>query len=400
MFDSENDMQAWLSGELKEKDLGELIINIDEFEKKEAINLEERKVKESFTYCLKSLHLTSVISEDENISLKPGDTLRPDFLLYASETESIVIVELKNISGPTRQAGTEIHAYSSELKSYIPFISEGDIVNVIISTSWPVLLKHYVFHEIFWLQRNIICLEPIIENNEKKLVIKDISFLIDGTVPVKLCDRHLGGYQICLYKNGSGNMDSNIEQMKTSVLSMAVKGNTQRNHGFAILWKDLWINTMAPYSITVVNFAPFNSLERLFHAEDFEPNEITERIIKDIIIECAPEGHGQSLESIREHGSKFLQAFSSPRAEGFHTWDVLKKSFQERAKLISFHSWGIFDELFSDKLAKEYEKGNLNISASDPKLGLKTIEEMLNPNYQFINLSYYNHWNDEDEDEL
>lgn len=405
MFISEKEMQDWLSDKLqKDISLGDLLSNIEEFEDFTPSNLSERKMFESFNHCLKSLYINEVISGNKNISLNPKDSLRPDFLLYSPEAESNLIVELKNFSGASRQAGTEISAYASEVKSYVPFISDGDIINVIISPVWPALLRHYVFHEIFWVQRNIICLEPTTNcDREVGLKIKDIPSLIEDDATFKIGYEHLGGYQLCLYDynlysdpNNRSRIDPHIEQMKTAINAMATKGNSQKSHGFAFLWKDNWELSLAPYSITVINFAPFQSVERLFHDENFMPNEITEKFV-DIITDFAPEGHGESLNAITDSGIKFIENFCSPRHEGFTKWDNLKDTMLRKCDLISFHPWGVFEELYSDKLLNEYQNGNLTISSDNPELGLRMLNEVIDPNYEFINLAFLNYDPDEDE---
>lgn len=398
IFKSEDEMQNWLSDQLKDEYcFDELIIDREDLNTIVPKDLAEKKIIESYKNCLKSLNVVSVFSENENISFNTSDILKPDFLLYAPETESMVIIELKNLVSPSRQVGTEISAYASEIKSYIPFISEGNIINVIISTVWSTLVRHYVFQEIFWLQRNIICLEPQNINGHIKLAIKDARSFIDDSVALKLSEEQLGGYQICLYdyglygnKNDRTRLDTNIEQMKTAISFMSIKGNSQKNHGFAFLWKDNWELSIAPYSITVLNFAPFQSLERLFHDENFEPNEITKRFIH-IIKEYSPTGQGQSLDEIADTGIKFLEDFCEPRMESFTTWGSLKETMLNRCELISFHGWGIFAELFSDKLIEEYRKGNSTISSTDPNLGLELINELVDPNYDFYDLTYYDY---------
>lgn len=315
-----------------------------------------------------------------------------------------MIVELKNFGGASRQAGTEISAYASEVKSYVPFISDGDIINVIISPVWTTLLRHYVFHEIFWVQRNIICLEPVSNSKDEiGLKIKKIPSLIEDKASFKIGYEHLGGYHLCLYDynlyhepNNRNRIDPHIEQMETAIKAMATKGNSQRNHGFAFLWKDNWELSLAPYSITVVNFAPFKSVERLFHDEVYTPNEITERFV-EIIIDHAPEGHSQSLNAITDSGIKFIADFCNPRPEGFTSWDNLKDTMMRRGDLISFHPWGVFEELYSDELLIEYKNGNRTISSNNAELGLRMLKSIIDPNYKFINLAYLNYDPDEEE---
>lgn len=391
LFASEDAMQKWLSGKLKStKSLADIVIGIDEFTEQKFTNFVDIKLHKTFIHCLQSFYITEIISENENISLKEGDILKPDFLLYAPETESIVILELKNLASPSRQAGTEVSAYASEIKSYIPFISDGDLINVIISPIWTTLLKHYILHELFWLQRNIICLEPIKVGADIFLKILNIKDLIDNQISLRLSEKHLGGYQLCLYDYSKSNFESHIEQMKSALSIMATKGNSQKNHGFAFLWKDNWDLSRAPYSITILNFAPFHSLERFFHDENFVVNKITERLIT-IIKEFSPEGHGQSLDQITDAGIFFLESFSSPRVEGFTTWKSLKEIMVSRATFISFKAWGVFEELLGEKIKREYENENLNISYDDPKLGLELINDIVDDKYDFYDLSYYDY---------
>jgi hypothetical protein len=403
MFESESKMQEWLSEKLQEVDgIIDLVENEEEFEKYSPVNISEEKIYKSFEYCIKSLMTNTIVTENENISLKQGDSLKPDFILYAPETESMVIVELKNISGPTRQAGTELSAYASEIKTYVPFISDGDIVNVIISPVWPTLLRHFIFHEIFWLQRNIICLEPIVKNEVHRLKIIDIRSITEENISLKLSDRHLGGYQLCLYDDNlyhdptnRTRLDPYLKQMRTALSAITTKGYIQKSHGFAFLWKDNWINSLAPYSITILNFAPFQSIERMFHDDNYKVDSITEKFI-NILVEHDPLGHGESLMAITKAGNEFLKGFCSPRTEGFMTWHDLKSIMNGRGDLKAFKCWGIFDELYSRMLIHEYSIGNLSISNTDPKLGLRMLDELIDPNYDFHNLSNYNYLPDED----
>lgn len=396
IFKDEKEMQDWLSKELQANDcFKELIVNIEEFEKYKATSLSDKKVFESFKYCLTSLNIVSIISENENISFNPSDSLKPDFLLYAPETESVIIVELKNIVTPSRQAGTEVSAYANEVKSYIPFISDGDIVNIIISSVWPTLLKRYAFHEIFWQQRNILCLEPIKVQDEIKLRIIEVNTIAEDSLSLKLGNEHLGGYQICLYDDNlysdpenRDRLDPYLKQMKTAMTAMASKGNSQKNHGFAFLWKDNWTLSLAPYSITIINFAPFQSFERHFHNEDFQPNGITERFIQ-IIKDHDPTGHGNSLQAITSQGESFLENFCTPRTEGFHTWDILSEIMLRRCNLISFQSWGVFEEVYTEKLMERYKNGDIELTFDDPNLGLEMLNELIDSDYEFYNLSYY-----------
>ena len=396
-------MQTWLSGEIKKHEsINDFIANLHEFRARESSKLDERKVLESFKYCLESLNVLDLISENENISFTPTDSLKPDFVLYAPETQSVVIVEVKNIANPTRQAGTEVSAYANEIKTYIPFISDGDIINVIVSTVWPTLLCHYIFHEIFWQQRNILCLQPVKIKGEIQLEIIDIKKIAQDSLSLKLATEHLAGYQICLYDDqlntkftNRARLDAYIPQMNAAMSAMASKANAQKNHGFAFLWKDGREITLAPYNITLINFSAFQSFERHFHNSDFEPNEIAKRFIR-IIRDHDPSGHGNSLNQITAYGEAFLKGFCSPKPEGFLSWEYLREYMLENNRsLLQFKVWGVFEEIYSEKLLLSYQNGENDLEFEDPYLGVRFINELIDPKYGFIALSNYE---DEDED--
>ena len=390
MFDNERMMQRWLEEQILSSDEGmhELI---DEFtETAEGKQKATSKIINSYKRSLESLRFTELISSDENISITTGNVLRPDFLLFSSESQSVVIVELKNIANPTREAGTELGAYTSEIKHYLPFISDADIVHVIISREWPTLLRRYVFNQIFWMDRNILCLEPYeVSNNQKKLRALPPEKFAEVEVPPLLSSKHLGGYQICLYDYelykgcSRDRLDICLEPFKAATAAMATKGSMLKNHGFAFLWKDHRPN-FAPYSITLINVAPFQSLERYVHSSQKIP-KIAKKFIQ-VAQEIPLEGHCASLDEIADSGMVFLKKFCSPQPEGYLTWDYHKDFLSRQSELIEFHAWGMFNDLLLNRLADIYEAGSINTKLTDPGLGLELIEELLDNDYEFIQL--------------
>lgn len=395
LFSSEEEMQKWLSSALDNSNgLAELIVNFDAVNEATANTFAESRLLQSFKTCISSLYITEKVSENENISISKDGILKPDFVLYATETESIIIVELKNIAGPTRQAGTELAAYGSEIRASVPFIADGDIVNVIVSTEWPTLLRHYVRHEIFWQRKNLLCLRPVTLKGEIKLEILGLSEFAEDVTSFKIGHEYLGGYQICLYDRGfySSNpdrsrLDCHVEQFKAALHSMATTGNKANSHGFAFLWKDQWQESLAPYSITVLNFAPFQSVERFLHLGDGELPDMIKRFMC-LVKEYDPQGHGNSLRAITDAGNDLLNHVCSPAPEGFTHWGTLRSIMNTRAQHIAFVGWGLFGEAFLEKLKSEYKSGNTDCSLTSPSLGLAVVSEIVDDNYQFIDLSY------------
>jgi len=339
LFESEAQMQSWMRGELETADgLSDLLVDA---ELPEGESEEEKIVLKSYKVCLEALNYNELISDNENISLKQGEVLRPDFLMYSSESEAIVIIELKNIAGPTRQAGTELSAYSAEIRAYLPMLAESDVINVLISTEWPTLLRHYVFNEIVWHQKNLICLKPVQVDGEIKLAMVAPSELIAGGVSLTLSEHHLGGFHLCLYdmdrySGGSkARLDKHLEQMLTSLKYIGAKGTEQRNNGFAFLWRNHRETSIAPYMITIVNVAPFQTIERLVQTVGVAEGSILDRLV-DICIEYSPNGHGESIGAQTHSAIEFLNSFCSAQPEGFLQWPALKCLMLEESELIAF----------------------------------------------------------------
>ncbi len=77
MFESEKEMQMWLSSELSKVDgLASLITPFSD----EEYSYVEKKISDSYNYCLKTLSNTKVVCEDQDISQFSDEILRPDFL--------------------------------------------------------------------------------------------------------------------------------------------------------------------------------------------------------------------------------------------------------------------------------------------------------------------------------
>ncbi|AJP52264.1 hypothetical protein [Pseudomonas simiae] len=404
IFANEAAMQMWMAEQLENVDgFGELVESSDVPEPK---SIEEGYITKSYEFCLDALNFNIVISANENISLDPGDILKPDFLLYSSESEAVVVVELKNQSGPTRQAGTELGAYTAEIKQYLPFIAGSDVISIVVSPDWPVLLRHYIFNEIVWGNKRVVCLRPIQRDDQIKLELVPPEELIEGNLSVLLSDEHLGGFHISLYdmelyRGGARErISAYVEQMQTATKYIAAKGRAQSNNGFAFLWKNERTETLAPYFITVVNVAPFKMLERFVRTFAIEDDCMLDRIIKKVAFEYSPEGHGASIGEQYKDSLKFLRTFCSAQSEGFLSWPALKAFMIEHSTLISFEAWGIFEKSLFEELEKAYANNNTTLKSNDPELGMSVLNTVIDSNYQYIDLrDFYAPPDDQDEDD-
>ena len=328
VFQNEKEMQEWLEKKFSViEGLSEIIYNVDDIKHYVPKNLSEEKIKQTFLYCLESLSINELLTKNENISSTKGDSLNPDIFAYAPETQSLVIIELKNSSGATREAGTELSAYAGEIKSALSYLSDGEVINVIISPFWPTLLKHHLYNNIFWQDKNTICLEPFLLDGDIWLKVIDVSVLVQADIPSQFSEEHLGGYHICLYDHSQyevprppSKLHQNSRLMKASVSAIATKGEKMGSHGFAFLSRG---TLLSPYFITVVNAAPFKSIERILHSSEINSYfdlPLIERKILDIYLEYSPEGHGSGVNALYDTARSLLKHICSPAPEAFNAW--------------------------------------------------------------------------------
>ena len=77
-------MQMWLSSELSKVDgLASLILPLFD----EEYSYVDKKISDSYNYCLKTLSNTKVVCEDQDISQFSDEVLRPDFFYIQLTTK-------------------------------------------------------------------------------------------------------------------------------------------------------------------------------------------------------------------------------------------------------------------------------------------------------------------------
>lgn len=294
-------------------------------------------------------------------------------MLYSSKTESILIVELKHLKGPTRQATTEIGAYAAEIRSYPPFLAESDLLNVIISSEWPALLCHSVYNEIIWMNKSIICLQPIQISGRLALKIIDPFIIIKEQTTPSIAAKQLNGYHICLcdeeiYRGGSY---TTLEEYENSMLvalnAMSAKGNSLKAHGFAFLWSQCFDVGIAPYNITVINFSTFQT-PKLKIKNSAELRSDFGKILRKVVRNYCPEGHNTTLDLITNYGEIFLKDFCSPRVEGYSNWETLRQKIFLNTDAMAFVGWGIFQDMLFDNLAERpaHEEAEIRFEITNP----------------------------------
>lgn len=381
LFSSESDMQSWLRRELKNGGSFESItINKGYVEELEPSGFTERRFAVSYRMAWKALRHIEIVSDNQNIARFNGEILRPDFVLYGQEYETIAVVELKNHIEATREAGTEIGAYAATIRDYLPFLADGDVISVLISSEWPTLLKRFIFNEVVWLGRTVICFQPVNSGGRLFLKIIDVEMFLREKLPLKFSTSEFGGLCLCLYDDdGEQRLDHEVMRMRAAGAAMAGRGNSLRNHGFSFLWKDYQADIPAPYCFTIVNVAPFQTLTRLLSGRPpyRAVNKIHSQLIK-IRREFDPPGTSISLHEIANCADDFLKGCSTPRKEFGAEWTYLERDIRENsAEMIGFYPWGFFAEAFQEELKAEYERGRHNAPLDCPVVGRKVVNELI-----------------------
>lgn len=255
---------------------------------------------------------------------------------------------------------------------------------MIVSSEWPTLLRHYVFNEIIWQQKNMIGLTVVDAPDGPMLEIIDPSIIAEAELSLSLTSNQLGGYQLCLYDdqlyNGGdyNRMKVYENQMRTALHAMASKGNSMKAHGFAFLWRHCFEVGPAPYNITVLNFAPFQSPGLAGVDLRFPKNEMATRLV-EIIRDHDPEGHSYALDAITEYGCRFLKDICNPLPEGYQNWEYLKPLIFKNSDALAFVGWGFFGELFFNYLEKEYSDTEFDFDhdPTDPLLTIAMINQIV-----------------------
>ncbi|MFV0446405.1 MAG: hypothetical protein ACK5Q5_22760 [Planctomycetaceae bacterium] len=114
----------------------------------------------SATSVLEALKDVEIISTSKkNVSSDRKDRLFPDLVLVSKTTGHIIVVEIKRDEQTTREAMTELLAYEQEIRNQMPYLSSLQIMFVLVSDSYPVLLSHAAGQAILWQHKNVLALQ-------------------------------------------------------------------------------------------------------------------------------------------------------------------------------------------------------------------------------------------------
>lgn len=139
-------------------------------------SLIRRRYSESAKRVLSCLYDYELISGEtiKNISLKKGELLYPDLIIFNRTLKQIILVENKTKAQTEREALTELLGYTNEIRNHLPFISNFDIHYILISSDFNTLLDHSIASQLLSSSINFLCLKPVISLNE--IINLDVHF--------------------------------------------------------------------------------------------------------------------------------------------------------------------------------------------------------------------------------
>lgn len=154
----ESQIQSILENLIQEERLFGHIKNVDSIEKLyESLHDEDslpsfsidyfsrKKLISAAKHVVSSLESIQVITTaSKNISIDRKEKLFPDLLLLNQEEGKIVILEIKRSIKTVRETLAEMLAYDHEVRNFLPFLSNFEMLFCIVSTEYSTLLNHSI----------------------------------------------------------------------------------------------------------------------------------------------------------------------------------------------------------------------------------------------------------------
>jgi hypothetical protein len=413
-FESEAVIQELLESAVSDDKICECIkdtARIDELSKRDTDNqfpqfavdhISRLKAIEAGASVLKSLSMLVLLTGDENISVTSGEILRPDLVCINPERQSVVLFEVKKSSQTGREALTELLAYEQELKNLMPLLSGYDFNFVLISPEWSTLMDHAVSGAIAWSNKKVLCLKPLLNEKEELELETYLPTAWKITGAAHLPEDALPSVTICLYQKdaytkpnqkniskneGKDEVDSLDVRLLTAMEVMAREGDRLGTHGFALLWRDNWDQSLTCYNITICGIAPmelYKSSRQRGNISDKDGRLVSK--LDEYVSFHDPSGHSDSMMKVATSANALLKEISDPMLEGFHFWKHDELSLRRRAMPIMCEFWGVLGEYSRQYLmhpaVRVHRRSTLMNGLGnwrDPEIGLPLMRSFRQP---------------------
>ncbi len=385
----ESELQDWILTQINENNLYNVIKEDQKHIKNTGIEvfsidfLLYNRYQKSAKIVYESLQSNSTLIDNRNISLEKNEILKPDFVLIEDSYGKIIIVELKTSKKTEREAMTELFAYAQEIRNHLPFISNYELLFVIISNEYTTLLEHSIANLLLGTSINILCLKAKKEQDKHfNLVFHSISTWSD------VGDNFSNSHTFL-----SLNLHFNVPQepkepVLDTVIDLITHEASQNNsHGFCFLWKDTWKDQISDYEYAVSLFCinPYVFIDNAIKIGFLEKNSSN---ISKFLYEKAPIVFStDNLFKICKNAYTYLKHYCSPSIEEAPPWNIAinhnKNILTNRSIPILFNAWGfigdyiktvyISDEFKNIRYPAAYLR---NVSYKSPIISLPLIYEI------------------------
>lgn len=294
--------------------------------------------------CLDDLGDLQILTDDQNVSMEKGETLRPDFVAISVEDRSIWIVELKNRAQPAREAFTELLGYEHEVKNHLPFLADWDVNFVLISSEWSTLLDHSLASACTWSGKKVLGLEATRDDaGEVALTVRiPQAWTITGVAQFPIGS--LPCFQIEIEGLGEGTNEEPDEKLFLALNMLAREGDRLGSHGFAMLWRDRAHGDTGQCHLTLCGVAP----EKFFEAAVGQGTIDTGQGHLGAALQNAFKDFGDptpsSLVRLYHRLTPLIEEVGECSVAGFMDWTQARDTYLHRAEPIAMEFWGILGD--------------------------------------------------------
>lgn len=358
----ESQIQSILETLIKEDKFYDRINNIDQIQERYESWYKEdyipsfsidylctRKLLSAANNVLSGLESVEIITTaSQNISVDRQERLFPDLILVNHDKAKIIIVELKRSKKTARETLTEMLAYEHEVRNFLPFFSNFEILFCILSTEYPNLLNHSITNLTTWESKQILCLK-VQESEDDELSFEVylpsawFSLNTNGFPP-----NAISTFKIILYKHSKDKISPDAKAAVSYAASLIAKeGDRNNSHGFVLIWRDCWnledVTGAVEYQLLIglINpyaFLPFAQSLGVIDASQSPFGEYFLDKSDDISV-------FYSNQEVIKKALMFLDKFFRVSLEGFSNWSDERLKYhtyfmRDRALTLKVELWG------------------------------------------------------------
>ncbi|WEK20512.1 MAG: hypothetical protein P0Y49_05095 [Candidatus Pedobacter colombiensis] len=404
----ERQLQEWLVKVVKTDYLINHITGLDRL--KEATMIDDdstiiphfaidRLLKQKYSYAasrvIKSLEGEFDLVSGEiiqNISLSNKERLLPDLILFNVEKRQVILVENKVNNKTEREAITELFGYGHEIRNHLPFLSNFDINYVLVSTDFNTLLDHSVSGQILTENMNILCLKPVIENEQILNLELHFPSSWSDIGQTELPEDALVGISMLLYEKTDFELtDFDYQTVLNIACDLVAQDSSQFNaSGFLVLWKNGLVNANST-NVAGISIYTMNPFVFLPHAEKLgfplNENSALRKYLVEFVGDRGTWQEPGSLYGIPKRAEMYLKEYFDIEWERSSTWIVDSEDYLYALNrcVLKWNSWGAVGDyvrnfyLRSNNWFKDVER-KIKGGYQNPYLGLQIINYLAGTN--------------------